>query len=93
MLKLCDESLVKPLSIIFSRPVNLKRCFLISGNKTNVVQIHRKGEKYLMETYRPVSLPPTFGKIFERLIFNSLFKNTDENELLNPNQSGFFPSI
>ena len=32
-----------------------------------------------------------FGKFFERLIFNSLFKYIDENELLNPNQSGFRP--
>ena len=93
MLKLCDESLVKPLSIIFSKPVNLKRRFLISGKKTNVVQIHRKVEKYLMENYRPVSLPPISGKIFERLIFSSLFKNIYENELLNSKQSDLFPSI
>ena len=48
-------------------------------------------EKYLIKNYRPVSLLPIFGKIFERLIFNSLFKHVDENELLNPNQSGFRP--
>ena len=34
---------------------------------------------------------PIFGKIFERLIFNSLFEYIDENELLIPNQSGFRP--
>ena len=28
-------------------------------------------------------------KLFERLIFNSLFKYIDETELLNLNQSGF----
>ena len=37
----------------------------------------------------PSSLLPIFGKIFERLIFNSLFKYIDAYELLNPNQSGF----
>ena len=40
---------------------------------------------------RPVSLLPIFGKFFERLIFNSLFKCIDENEMVNPNQSGFRP--
>ena len=35
-----------------------------------------------------VLLLAIFGKIFERLIFNS-FKYIDENELLNPNQPGF----
>ena len=32
------------------------------------------------------------GKIFERVIFNSIFENLDENNLLCPNQSGFRPS-
>ena len=51
----------------------------------------QKREKDLIKNYRPVSLLPIFDKIFERLIFNSLFKHVDENELLNPNQSGFRP--
>ena len=51
----------------------------------------QKREKGLTKNYRQVSLLPIFGKIFERLIFNSLFKHVDENELLNPNQSGFRP--
>ena len=44
-----------------------------------------------MKNYCPVSLLPIFGKIFERLIFNSLFKYNDENELLIPTLSGFHP--
>ena len=44
-----------------------------------------------MKNYRPVSLLPIFGKTFERLICNSLFKYIDENELFNPNQSGLRP--
>ena len=41
------------------------------------------------KNYCPVSLLPIFGKKFEKLIFNSLFKYIDAYELLNPNQSGF----
>ena len=37
------------------------------------------------------SSSPIFGKFFERLMFNSLFKYIDDNELLNPNLSGFHP--
>ena len=37
------------------------------------------------DNYRPVSLLPILGKIFERVIFNSMF-------ILCPNQSGFRPS-
>ena len=44
-----------------------------------------------MENYRPVSLFPICGKIFERLIFNNLFNYFTENNLLSPHQSGFIP--
>ena len=38
---------------------------------------------------RPVSLLPICGKIFERLIFNSLYEFVKENKLLSIHQSGF----
>ena len=44
------------------------------------VSIHKKGEKYLIKNYRPVSLFPIFGKMLKRLIFKS-FKHIDENVL------------
>ena len=34
---------------------------------------------------------PVCGKIFEKIIFNSLFKYLEDNKLLNGNQSGFCP--
>ena len=90
ILKLCDKSIVKPLFIIFKN-CKLKKTFLNLWKKANVVPIHKKGEKHLIKNYRPVSLLPIPGNIYERLIFNSLFNYTDENELLNPNQSDFRP--
>ena len=57
--------------------------------KTNVVPIHKKGDKQLIQNYIPVSLLPICGKIFEKLMFNSLFKYLENNNLLNPHQSGF----
>ena len=34
----------------------------------NVVPIHKRDDKQNVKNYRPVSLLPIFGKIFERLI-------------------------
>ena len=90
MLNLSDKSIVKLLSIIF-KTYKLKKTFRNLWKKANIVPIHKKGEIDLIKSYCPVSLLPIFGKNFERLIFNSLFKYTDENELLNPSQSGFCP--
>ena len=44
-----------------------------------------------MKNYRPVSLLPICGKIFERLTFNELFNFLLENNLILPNQSVFKP--
>ena len=46
----------------------------------------------LVNNYRPISLLPVFGKIFEKIIFNKTYKFLLEEKLLNPNQSGFRPS-
>ena len=46
----------------------------------------------MVENYRPISLLPIFGKIFEKIIFNRIYNFLLEEDLLNPNQSGFRPS-
>ena len=45
----------------------------------------------MIKNDRLVSLLPVCGKIFEKIIFNSLFKYLEVNNLLNGNQSGFCP--
>ena len=91
MIMLCGQSIVKPLSII------LKNCtdnsiFRDIWKKSNIVPVHKKGDKQIIDNYGPVSILPICGKIFERLLFNSIFKFLDDNNLLSSNQSGFRPS-
>ena len=66
-------------------------CFPNEWKKANIVPIHKKGDKKLIQNYRPVSLLHICAKIFEKLIFRSLFKYLENNNLLNPHQSGFRP--
>ena len=90
MLKLSQKSILKPLKLIFENCLRT-RLFPDQWKKANVVTIHKKGDKPLIENYRPVSLLPICGKIFERRIFNSLFNCFMENNLLSPHLSGFIP--
>ena len=55
----------------------------------NVVPIHKQDDKQNVKNYRPVSLLPIFGKIFERLIYNEMYSFFIENDLISSNQSGF----
>ena len=59
--------------------------------KGNVVPIHKKGDKQVLENYGPVSLLAICGKVFERLIFNEMFSFLLQNNLASPNQSGSKP--
>ena len=45
----------------------------------------------LIKNYCPISLLPIFGKMFERVIYNSFFNYFQSNRLFTPSQSGFLP--
>ena len=88
MLKLCDSSIVKPLMLLFNNSLN-QGTFPKPWKKANVTPIHKKGEKTDVLNYRPISVLPICGKIFERIIYNSLYNYFEKNNILNKNQSGF----
>ena len=91
MIKICDESLLKPLLILFKNSLKLS-CYPDIWKKSNIIPAHKKNDKQLLNNYRPISLLPIFGKIFEKIIFNRIYDFLLKEELLNPNQSGFRPS-
>ena len=88
MIKLCDKSIIPAISLIYKNWIKTK-LFPNIWNKSNIVLVHKKGDKQIVDNYGPVSHLPVFGKILERLIFNLLFEYVYENNLLNQNQSGF----
>ena len=57
----------------------------------NVVPVHEKNEKNLKSNYRPISLLPIFGKVLEKLMYDSLYSYLASCNLLDPNQSCFRP--
>ena len=89
MIKICDESLVKPLVKIYQ--FSLDSCiFPNRWKRANVVPVYKnKGDKSVVKNYRPVSLLPIFGKIFEKCIFDSIYTYFEDNNLFTNSQSGF----
>ena len=87
MLEVCNSAIVEPLTMIFSSCIN-ENMFLDIWKNWNICPIHEKGDKEVMNNHRPVSLP-VCGKIFEILIFNSLYNYPEDNKLLSVHQSGF----
>lgn len=90
MLLLCDDSVVLPLKIIFEN-ILLTSTYPDMWELANVTPIFKKGDKQLIKNYRPISLLPICGKIFEKIIFKNLYSYLNENNLITRNQSGFRP--
>ena len=76
MIKMCASSIAKPLAILLRNCLESEH-FPKEWKKANVVPVHKK--------------LPIYSKVFEKVIFNLLFKYLDDNNLLNSNQSGFRP--
>ena len=89
MVKVCGPSIYKPLEIIFNQCLEIG-VFLSEWKKGNIVPVHKKGDKQMLQNYRPVLLP-IYGEIFERLLFNEMVEFFIENKLISSSQSGFKP--
>ena len=88
MIKIRDKSILKPLIILFKN--STKSSYYPDISKiSNIIPIHKKNDKRFVNNYRPISLLPIFGKIFEKIIFCRIYNFLLEENLLNPNQSGF----
>ena len=48
----------------------------------------QKGNNQILNIYWPVNLLLFYGKLFEKIIFNTIFEYLTESDFLNPNQPG-----
>ena len=54
--------------------------------------MHKKASKQLLKNYRPISLLPILGKIFEKLIYSSVYSHLETYGLLSSKHTGFRPA-
>ena len=90
ILKICGKTICKPLECVFRECLNTG-LFLLECKKANLLSVYKKVDKQCLKSYRPVSLLAICVKIFEKLIFNKMFKFFNENNLISPIQSSFKP--
>ena len=51
--------------------------------------IYKSGDKSSLLNYKPISLLPTFPKIFEKVFYTRLLDHLNNNAILNEHQYGF----
>ena len=90
MLLLCDNSVILPLRIIF-RNILSTAIYPDIWKLANATPIFKLGDKQLIRNYGPISLLPICGKIFEKIVFNNLYKHHTTHRLISKKQSAFRP--
>ena len=90
MLRLCDNSIVLPLKLIFEN-ILASTVYPDLWKKANVTPVHKKNDKQQIKNYRPISMLPICGKMLEKIIFNRLYSYLSTQNLITKNQSGFRP--
>ena len=67
----------------------IKGIFPNKWKKANVTPIFKKKDKNLVTNYRPISLLPLCGKIFEKIIYDNLYSYIYKNNFITDKQSGY----
>ena len=66
MIQLCGDSIIPPLKTLLESAIK-SGYFPDSWKKGNITPVHKKDRKNIVKSYRPISLLPIFGKIFEKI--------------------------
>ena len=88
MVKLCNLTITKPLSVIYKNCLQ-QGVFPDDWKKGNIIPVNKKDSNQIVDYYRPVSLLPICSKIFEKLIFDSIYDLINKNNLFNNSKSRF----
>ena len=85
LLKYIKDVITKSLTLIINEMI-VTGIYPKAFKTSKVSPIFKKGDNTLL---RPISLLPTISKIFERIIYNQLFKYFSDSNLLAKQQYGY----
>ena len=88
LLKFLSPPLISPLRVIINQS-------LITGiyhdklKIAKVIPLFKKDDKVKIDNYRPISLLSSISKIFEKVVYNQLYRYFTQNKLFYHSQYGF----
>ena len=65
MLKICDTAIAEPLKLSYEKCLDTGR-YPHLWKKAIIVPAHKTNSRQILKNYRPISLIPICGKIFEK---------------------------
>lgn len=88
VLKECYQELSYPIWKLIK--ISLEKEELpVYWNQANITPIYKKGDKTKALNYRPIALTSCVCKIMEKILHKKILKFFQDNQIINPCQSGF----
>ena len=87
-LKKISFSIVYPLSIMINQSLR-NGIFPDKLKIAKVIPIHKKGDTDKFENYRPISILPAISKIFEKVVYQQIFRYFTSKKLFADFRHGF----
>lgn len=91
-LKLAKDVIVPPLTKLFNLCIEHGK-FPTALKKSIILPIHKSGDKFSINNYRPISILPSLSKVFEKLLNSRLISYLNSYKLLATQQYGFRANI
>jgi len=88
LVKKCMQLIKGPLAHIYNLSLN-SGVFPDIWKTAKVKPLYKKGDKYDMKNYRPISIIPVLAKLLERLMYNRIISFLYESKILSEAQNGF----
>ena len=88
LIKQLKDQLVQPLTFLINQSIR-ESIFPNDLKIAKVIPLFKKGDKELIDNYRPISLLPVISKIYERVLFNQLMTIFTGNDLFHGSQYGY----
>ena len=89
LLRECPDLLAESLTVIFNQSL-ITGIFPNEWKSARVTPLYKNSGKRTEPTnYRPISVIPVVAKVFERIIYDQIYKYLTRNSLLTRHQSGF----
>ena len=90
VIKAASPIISNSLTLLFNKSLS-EGYFPNCWKTAHVTPIHKKGSKSICANYRPISLLSCIGKVLEKCIQQRMFTYLEQNNIINPCQSGFIP--
>ena len=88
LLQIAAPAITQPLTKIFNTAIDLGQ-FPLEWKAARVIPIFKKGQRTILDNYRPISILPVVSKLMERILYNQLSKYLEKESILSEYQFGF----